>query len=128
MKYMEVMGRTALFSVIFLIGLNFLLHPTNYITEWEKALQSCALDYKAQVIIECCGGILILFSLLSFFYTDKNYDLALLVLFVFGTAVVYNPFNGIYDEKIQLNILLIAGLLLQRTSTKKQEVVVKKDS
>ncbi|OMJ66473.1 hypothetical protein SteCoe_36659 [Stentor coeruleus] len=128
MKYFEVMGRTILFGVIFFIGLNFLLHPENYQAEWKEALQSCALDYDAQKIIEGFGGILILFSSLSLLYTDKNYDLALLVLFVSVTAVVYNPFNGIYDEKSQLNILLIAGLLLQRTNTKKQEFIVKKDN
>ena len=118
MRYLEFIGSTLLFCVMFIIGLNLLFHPELYEAEWKKALTSLSLNYKESLVIEFFGGLMIVFSLLSLFFRHKNFDLVLLMLLVMCTCAIYNPFNAINDERTKINIALIGCILLQRRNVK----------
>lgn len=128
MRYFELVGSSLLFFVIFIIGLNLLYHSSDYKDDWGISLRKLSLNYNEVLIIECFGGLLVLFSLFSLFFRQQNFDLVLLFLLSASTSVVYNPFNSISSPKTKINIALIACMLLQRRKLKNNNFIIKKDS
>ena len=125
---MDKLAKVLLFGSVFAIGLNTLFHPSLYENEWKESLKALSVSCNELILIECFGGLLLTFSMLSLLFDDKNFDLALLFLLIISSAAVYNPFDNFKDEKNQLNIALISSLLLQRTSNKKREALLKKEN
>lgn len=116
---METVAKALLFGSIFAIGLNFLIHPDKHSEEWKDSLKVLSLNYNSLIVVQSFGGLLLTFSMLSLLFAKKNFDLILLLLLVISSAAVYNPFDNFADQKNQLNITLIASLLLQRKNFKK---------
>jgi hypothetical protein len=128
MKFLETLGSSLLFSVLFLIGMNLLFRPDLYKDDFISTILYPYFPTSELSVIKIVGGLLTLFSLLSLFFKQHSFDLVLLVVLCFTTAFVYSPLNQGLDEKMQISLALIAALLLQRkTRTIKRDPSLKKD-
>ena len=122
MPILEFFARTVLFVLIFFIGLDLLFIPENYDTEWKVALKVLSINWDVTIVIQSFGGLVVMFSLLSFLFSQYHFDLLLLLLLVISSAAVYNPINLLIDQKSAINLALISSLLLERTTAKTDKI------
>jgi hypothetical protein len=113
MNLMQTLGKFLLFSVLFVIGLNMLLEPQSHQKQWARVLSQFYPGTVIPVIIQGSGALIMIFSMISLFFSRKESDFILVTLIALASVIVYNPGTLGATEEFKLSLSIISCLLMQ---------------